>query len=162
MASTEQLARLFGKTTFTALRAGFGHGLDADPDADIKGALGIVRTRCGELAARCMETHYASTLAFEAGLRRAWWEHRRVTAAKFANRPPIHVARIGGALAIRALAGIPITQEMRKEWAWLAHTSQATFDDEFFAALNWCEDESLKGARVFLDAMQDVHDRRGT
>jgi hypothetical protein len=152
-ARAEKVARMFGKTTYKDFRQGFAqvNCLDADPDSDIKVALGIVQHRHGHTALMALETFYASTLDHERELRRAWDTFCGVPDDP--QRYPIR--RLGCSIAIREHAHVPMSQREVKEWAWMLHTRSETVDAAIRAAMIWLENLTTAATATFVATLRE-------
>lgn len=157
---TEHIARMIGKTTFHDLKEGFAPGtFIGDSDADIKHALGLAQDNMGEAAVQALMTRFASTLAYERPLRRAWAKERREGAfASGANRgrdgrQAAIIDRVASALAIRELAGAALSKTEIEEWAWLLFTSQPTMTQAVRDCREWLDDMVRDAKDAFLGAL---------
>lgn len=154
---TEKIARMVGKTTYHDLKQGFASGtFVGDSDADIKHALGMVRTRLGELHVMVLETKYASTIMHERAIRRAWDRYCRDETIKNGGKrvkESFSTQRVGAALAIRALAGAPVVKADREEWAWLLCVSQSAMSVAIHDCAAWLDDICHAATRTFLEVL---------
>lgn len=156
----KKIAGVFGKSTYRAFRAGFTPArIDADSDADLKAALGQTQRECGVLAVQALETRYASTLAHEESLRRAWDRKLRDEAKERGTlRDPytIAVQRMAAAVSIRRVAGARMIQHEISRYAWLVRCRREVFEQHMKECGGWLD--SLWGAaqRTFLEAIKEV------
>lgn len=149
MSRTEKIAHMMGKTTYKDFRQGFASGtFVGDSDADIKHALGIAQAQAGALAVQVLETRYASTLAHERAIRRAWEQHRK----DGATATPVR--RMAGCLAIRQLAGAPaLSAREADEYAWMSGCASQTLEAEMQVCSDWLAGLCGDAKGVFLDAL---------
>lgn len=152
-AKAEKVARMFGKTAYKDFREGFACKLsmNADSDADIKGALGMAQKAEGVVAVMAMETHYASTLTYEQQLRRAWDVH----CGKPDDPCMYAVRRLGCSIAIREHAGAPMPMREVKEWAWILHTNYENVMVMVRRPLIWLADITGRAESAFISAMRE-------
>lgn len=163
-AKLEKIARMEGKTTYKDFRRGFSsRSLAEDSDADLKAALGMAQRQAGALAVLVLETRYGSTLSHERALRRAWDRQVRDYRAKSGESRASHTAavqRMGGALAIRRLAGARMIQHEVAEYAWMLCVRRETLDEAMRAAGAWLDGLCCDAEIAFLEAMDAIRPRR--
>lgn len=160
MSKTEKIARIVGKTNYHDLKQGFAPGtFIGDTDADIKFALGVAQSREGDVAVMALETRYARTLRHECALRRAW-NRRCKEGGRLPHKQAVVVSRIGSALAIRQLAGAPLSQREVEEWAWLCCVSPDRMNEAMRDCEDWLLTVSGNAKDAFLDAIESGHNLR--
>lgn len=163
MSQTEKIARMVGKTTYKDFREGFAMGtLPGDGDADIKGALGMAQRATSALAVQVLETRYASTLAHERVIRRAWDRHLNDAAKQLkVKRDSQTVARqrMAAALSIRQLAGAKMIHLDVAEYAWLMNTRRADMEEMMARCTVWLTDLCAAAERAFREAIADDESR---
>ena len=159
----ESVARMAGRTTYKDFREGFAaRSLMGDSDADIKGAIGIAQRRVGALAIQVLETRYASTLAHERALRRAWERVVRGDGCNAGARAPhaSAVRRMGAALAIRKYAGARMIHHEIADYAWLVCSRREALEDAMRACGAWLDGLCGEAERAFLEALDVIKPRR--
>jgi len=67
----ESIASCYGRGGYHDIREGIGTSPAKVTTQDIAAALGIVKTRCGEIAAKVLETRYACTVEHADSIARA-------------------------------------------------------------------------------------------
>lgn len=146
----EAIAALFGSSTF---RDEFGGGRSvAMPKEAIVRALGLTQAKCGVVPVWCMETFYASTLAHEQGLARAYAVWHESAHGKHATRHDVAVCRFGTALAIRSLAGQRYSTTMLAEYAYLLCCRRERLQAQMATAEAWLSEQLSDGLDAFKRA----------
>jgi hypothetical protein len=159
MTSKTSIARIAGKTTFRDYREGFGGITTTDTDADIKAALGVARSREGDLAVRVLELRYVHVLDNERVIRRAWDEEQ-------ANRTPardshaIAVQRMASALAIRRFAGARMIQHEIDQYAWMVRCRRRVIEDLMRECETWLDGLCKDAGDAFMEAITGIRHGR--
>lgn len=156
---TEKIARVVGRSTFRDFREGFGGIATSDPDADIKMALGMARSREGELAVMVLELRYARMLEHERVIRKAWDSEQAGQLAGSREKYTIAVQRMAAALAIRRFAGARMIQHEIDQYAWMVCCRRRAIEDFMRECETWLDDRCKDAADAFMEAMTGI--RRG-
>jgi hypothetical protein len=147
----ERIAGLDAKSSFRDIREGFGGTTGAKvTDQDIAAALGVVKTRCGKLAAYALETYYGSILLHEHHLRAAWVEQNEDKAGDNADRIR---NRIAAALAIREFAGAANPASLLAEWGLMVDEPEERLRKRIRGVLAWLESVRGDAYREFVKAV---------
>jgi hypothetical protein len=147
----ERIAGLDVKSSFRDIREGFGGTTGVKvTDQDIAAALGVVKTRCGKLAAYVLETYYGSILLHEHRLRAAWAEYSETPADPAADRIR---NRVAAALAIREFAGAANPTSLLAEWGLIADEPEERLRKRVRNTLAWLEGVRGEAYREFVRAV---------
>lgn len=133
----ERVAAMLVKTAYRDIRDGFGGmTLGELGDQAVAGALGMVITAEGKLAAMVLETHYGCTLMHSRIIRHAWEDHERRPGM---TQHETCVMRFAGELAIRQHASVRYSWGQIADYEYLLCTRRQTLRKRLAEASCWLE-----------------------
>lgn len=147
----ERIAELMVRTAYRDLRDGIGGAPQLSIPA-IAAQLGVIQHQLGELVVQCLETYYGSSLAHERELRRAWEAHCRRSDPAM-DRETVRLSRMGGALAVRQLAGVGYSSAELAEYAWLFCMRRETLGAAALLAKEWLDDHRHAGLQALREGL---------
>lgn len=143
--SLEKISHMIGRGAFHDLREGFGNTLSpSDTDEDVKFALGYAQSQCGWLPCVVLLARYASSIADAEEIARCYIRETRITT----HGAPVH--RLSALLAVRQLAGQPLSVSTYKRWGWILGCNYQVVQESVREATRWLDDQWPKARDAFL------------